>query len=85
MSKCYTCKYRRSISGDTHSSCHHPDNKVMLDDPLLSILGMMKVNIHIENKIKVSGNVHGIKNGWFNWPFNFDPVWLESCDGYEKL
>ena len=30
----------------------------------------------------VSGNKHGIKNGWFQWPFNFDPVWLERCDGF---
>ena len=32
----------------------------------------------------VKGAEHGIKKGWFNFPFNFDPVWLESCDGYEK-
>jgi hypothetical protein len=30
----------------------------------------------------VSGNPHGIKKGWFIWPLNFDPVWLESCDGF---
>lgn len=32
---------------------------------------------------KVKGNEHGIKSGWFNYPFNFDPVWLEKCDGFE--
>lgn len=31
---------------------------------------------------KVRGNEHGIKHGWFRWPFNFDPVWLEACDGW---
>lgn len=25
---------------------------------------------------------NGIKNGWFFWPLNFDPVWLENCDGF---
>ena len=30
----------------------------------------------------VKGAAHGIKNGWFNWPWNFDPTWLESCDGF---
>jgi len=20
---------------------------------------------------------------WFIWPVNFDPVWLENCDGFE--
>jgi hypothetical protein len=31
---------------------------------------------------KVIGNPHGIKHGWFNWPLNFDPTWLISCDGF---
>lgn len=29
------------------------------------------------------GNPHGIRNGWFFWPFNFDPIWLKSCTGFE--
>ena len=33
----------------------------------------------------VKGAAHGIKKGWFNFPFNFDPVWLENCDGFEKI
>jgi len=32
---------------------------------------------------KVRGAAHGIKQGWFLWPINFDPVWLESCDGFK--
>jgi len=31
---------------------------------------------------EVSGNPHGIRSGWFMWPLNFDPTWLESCDGF---
>ena len=30
----------------------------------------------------VKGNVYGIRSGWFIWPLNFDPVWLEACDGF---
>ena len=33
---------------------------------------------------KVVGNLHGVRNGWFWWPINFDPVWLEKCTGFEK-
>ena len=25
---------------------------------------------------------HGIRMGWFLWPLNFDPVWLEACNGF---
>jgi len=31
---------------------------------------------------KVQGSPHGIRNGWFLWPLNFDPTWLVSCDGF---
>lgn len=34
------------------------------------------------HKADVIGNQHGIKNGWFRWPLNFDPTWLESCNGF---
>jgi hypothetical protein len=33
--------------------------------------------------LNISGDIHGIKHGWFNWPWNFDPVWLLSCNGFE--
>ena len=25
-----------------------------------------------------NGRLHGIKNGWYNFPFNFDPIWMEE-------
>ena len=31
----------------------------------------------------VRGSVHGVRKGWFYWPFDFDPVWLEACDGFK--
>ena len=32
----------------------------------------------------VVGDDHGIQNGWFFYPFNFDPVWLRYCDSFEE-
>lgn len=38
---------------------------------------------HLDSgKLNIKGNPHGIENGWFIWPVNFDPIWLESCDGF---
>ena len=32
----------------------------------------------------MTGNTHGIRNGWFAYPFNFDPTWkTKLCDNYE--
>ena len=56
---CYKCKHRRTIPGDTHSSCGNKE-------------------------AKVTGRETGIRRGWFAWPFNFDPTWLMSCDGFSE-
>ena len=36
-------------------------------------------------RAKVSAHPHGIRNDWFQWPFNFDPVWLRSCDCFNPI
>ena len=33
---------------------------------------------------KAEGQDQGIEGGWFHWPYNFDPLWLKSCDSYMK-
>jgi hypothetical protein len=35
-------------------------------------------------ELEIKGHPHGIKSGWFMWPANFDPVWLENCNGFES-
>ena len=89
---CYNCIHRRSLPGDTHSSCAHPSSGAEGDSfgtlmamlasvgrvpgPAGSMEGVVALNI--------SASEHGIRNGWFNWPWNFDPIWLESCNGFEE-
>ncbi len=34
--------------------------------------------------MEIEGDPHGIKNGWFRWPRNFDPVWLRHCNGFKQ-
>lgn len=85
---CYECKHRGEVPGDAHSCCRHPKNGEALDDPLSSILaifaGVRRVApIAKETGLNIKANPNGVQRGWFNWPWNFDPVWLESCDGFE--
>lgn len=49
---------------------------------LLSMLGGHIPLGQVKAPFKVKGNPTGIRRGWFNWPFNFDPVWLEECEGF---
>jgi len=93
MSKnCYTCKYRGSIPGDAHSCCKHPDLAEETNDPLSGLMAILasvgrtppQVSTQaIAAKFEIKANPHGIRQGWFNWPWNFDPTWLENCNAYE--
>lgn len=89
---CYNCKYRGMIPGDAHSCCKHPDLKGTTDDPIAGLMAMFasvgrtnpQINIKaISAKFQIEADPHGIKKGWFNWPWNFDPVWLENCNAFE--
>lgn len=33
---------------------------------------------------RIVANPHGVANGWCYWPYNFDPIWIDTCDGYEE-
>lgn len=86
---CYDCKFRREVPGSAHSSCAHPVVGAN-DDPFGNMMAIFasvgRVNPVISQKaekLNVTGNATGIRRGWFCWPWNFDPVWLESCDGFE--
>jgi len=82
---CYECKWRGEVAGSAHSCCNHPkveDSKSPLMGLAMAMGGMCKPQIKTE--LKVKGNEHGIRSGWFAHPYNFDPIWLEECDGFKK-
>lgn len=87
---CYKCKWKKDIIGDVNISCHHPVFKEIYENPMLILLGVFASvgrtpPMQIQDKnIKVVGNLHGIEHGWFNHPLNFDPVWLDECNGFEE-
>ena len=82
MNKCGSCQYRKNIPGDAHSSCEHPEAS------FYSWLYVMSLPELTEDLVipplNIRANIYAIKKGWFMWPINFDPAWLESCDGYKE-
>lgn len=70
---CYSCKYRQSLPDSAHSFC----------DQLAAMLWTRGDRDGVPG-MRVTGDPHGILNGWFDWPYNFDPVWLDECTGYVK-
>ena len=87
---CYKCKYRGEVVGSAHSSCQHPAVAKVNADPILNLMGILASvgrvpPITVGTKsLNVRGSRQGIEGGWFNWPFDFDPTWLENCDGFTE-
>lgn len=83
---CYDCIHRRSLPGDCHSTCGHPKAHSGINDPVLKAMSLfVSLNLPIKNDLNVLGKKYGIDSGWFNWPWNYDPIWLEQCDGFEPI
>ena len=87
---CHKCTHRGEVPGSAHSSCQHPeaakargDNSMGEVMAILASVGRAPPVVAGAEKISVKGSPHGIAHGWFNWPYNFDPVWLEECSGFE--
>lgn len=95
---CYDCVHRRDVTGSAHSACGHPLTKNATRSPFMELAGIVGKRGGVElaamadhfgegpaaaaRALHIKGVDLGIRNGWFVWPVNFDPVWLESCDGF---
>lgn len=91
---CYKCRWRGRLQGDAHSKCCHPYNRDIINDPFTNLMGVFASVGRIEmpempyladNRLKIKANPTGIRGGWFHYPVNFDPTWLENCAGFEEL
>uniref|UniRef100_A0A6H1ZVD5 Uncharacterized protein n=1 Tax=viral metagenome TaxID=1070528 RepID=A0A6H1ZVD5_9ZZZZ len=85
---CYQCKWRRPLAGSAHSSCAHPNYAPAANDSLAQAMAIFAsvgrtAPQQADCKLNVKGNPRGIRMGWFNWPWSFDPTWLISCDGFD--
>lgn len=65
---CYECEHRGTLQGDVHSKCVNPVTNESSPDRLLGI------RLHPT----------GVAGGWALWPYNFDPRWLEACNGFSQ-
>ena len=77
---CYECKHRRDLSYSAHSECKHP--ALEGKGRVLAIACIMTAGSFPPFNLK--GNAHGIRNSWFAWPMDYDPIWLESCNAFER-
>jgi|GEM_PF-1508997 len=88
---CFECKHRGAVPGSRLVSCNHPSVESSEgNDPiseatafLASVGRLPPVPDEREDELNIRGSLRGIRDGSFRWPYSFDPVWLENCDGFE--
>lgn len=84
---CRKCVHRGTVPGSAHSCCNHPEAQKHKGGAggLLALLGAGYDSAAVETAVSlgIRANPTGFRRGWFNWPHNFDPVWLDACDVFE--
>lgn len=76
---CYECRHRRTIPGDAHSRCSHPEvKKTSISDCFMS--GLAEAYLGKAELARIALDVRG---GGQTWPANFNPAFLTSCRGFE--
>ena len=88
---CRKCKHRECVPGSAHSACGHPKagkDKDALGTLMAAFASVKRTDPVIGQgaiELEIRASAHGIRQGWFNWPWDFDPVWLENCNGFEEV
>lgn len=77
---CTSCQHRRALPGTVHIRCGHTGVKESRNQELLAVWGYP--DLGLMGQAGVTCQVHGLRSGWFGWPWNFDPVWLLTCAWY---
>ena len=86
---CWKCEYRGAVPGSAHICCKHPSLKELHDNATLQMLaifgsvGRVPPFALSSKELNIKGDSYGMQMGWFNFPLNFDPTWLVSCNGFE--
>ena len=80
---CSECVYHTTIIGSSHLSCNHPEARSG-EGMLLSYFRQRdgKSNIDV---LGIVINEIGLKNGWAFFPWNFDQIWIDSCNGFQMI
>lgn len=87
---CYVCVHRGTVPGSVHSSCQHPLTADVHETDLAKLVremgrrsGIAGIQSPAAKALEIVGADQGVRSGWFIWPVNFDPTWLEHCTGFK--
>jgi len=79
---------RGSVPGSAHSCCKalrhkakHPSEPDVIKLETHLSIGLVELKGSDDEPL-IRINPHGRKNGWANWPLDFDPIWVSECQFY---
>lgn len=86
---CRVCIHARKKDYTHHLYCAHPEGKMDGDGSIVKVMTLLKYKKTeiIEGpmtELMIIQSKHGQEKGWCTWPLDFDPIWLENCDGFEE-
>lgn len=91
---CHKCKHHGTNPGTHHLRCRHPKvgASEVTDNPLAKAFAILAgvdrcgptVDPYTAISMGITINEHGFRKGWANWPWNFDPIWINTCNCYEE-
>lgn len=80
QNNCFNCDFKGSVAGSCHSSCNYPkiDEQIKLKISMLLIGNFPEANKFLKENFGFTVDQHPVANGWFNFPLDFDPSWIQG-------
>ncbi|MBM25291.1 MAG: hypothetical protein CL760_06310 [Chloroflexi bacterium] len=89
QNNCNNCYYRgNAIGSGHHATCNYPDmdEKTKIDISLLSMASFTSFNETLKSQFGFTTSNHAVVSGWFSFPLDFDPVWIEGeCKNHSNI
>lgn len=80
---CLNCKHRIPVPGSTHSACALVGDEIARTQTAMAVAKgytlMLKNKETGKKEPFIEIDPHGTRNGWANWPIDFDPIWIVKC------
>ena len=80
------CKYKTNVAGNAHIGCNFP----LMDEQAKINIAMIMLTANRNSNLKTNFGFtvgdHAVFNGWFNFPLDFDPSWIEGeCHKHSNI
>jgi hypothetical protein len=84
---CRNCAYSAPALGSSrHLHCRFAETHAPAKTLTLAEVARMATGKNVvAEAMNLTLNPHGVKNGWAEFPWNYDPIWVEGeCRYYSK-